>query len=99
MSTSQGVWLAVLVSAICTALLGETELLTPREHHIVSLISVVATAVSGVMLRRPEALGGSAAYFVVKDGAMHKVDKKDFELHARVAGEEKRIAHAEFVDG
>ena len=89
MKTSQALWLAGLVSAICTGLLGETELLSPTAHHWITVCSVIASAVSGFMLQRPAAMGGEPpAYFVVREnGILQKVDKRGFEIHARETAE------------
>ena len=87
MSPSQIGWLCMMVSAICTGLLGEAELLTPREHHIVALIAYIATAISGFMLQRP----GSQAYFIVGEqtGLVKKTDRAGFEQHARESAEQQ----------
>lgn len=83
MSTSQGLWLAGMVSAICTALIGQAELLGEPWRHYVTVVSVIASAVSGFMLQRP----GSQVYFVERDGLVRQVDKAGFEQHAKAAAE------------
>lgn len=83
MSTSQGLWLAGLVSAVCTALLGQAELLGEPWRHLVTTLSVIATAVSGYMLQRP----GAQAYFIQGEGVLKKVDRAEFEQHARLIAE------------
>lgn len=79
MSTSQALWLAGMVSAICTALLGQAELIGEPWRHYITIASVVATAVSGFMLQRP----GSQVYFVERGGVVQQVDRAQFEQHAK----------------
>lgn len=58
MKPSQIAWLLALVSAVCTALIGQAELLGEPWRHYVTTVSVIATAISGFMLQRPNPWNG-----------------------------------------
>lgn len=58
MKPSQIAWLLALVSAVCTALIGQAELLGEPWRHYVTVLSVIVTAVSGFMLQRPNPWDG-----------------------------------------
>ena len=58
MKPSQIGWLIGLVSAICTALIGQAELLGEPWRHYVTIVSVVMTALTGFMLQRPNPWDG-----------------------------------------
>ena len=58
MSGSQIGWLVACVGSVCTALLGQAELLAEPWRHVVTIISVITTALSGFMLQRPNPWDG-----------------------------------------
>lgn len=90
MKPSQIAWLASLVAFICTALIAESDLLSPTIHRYINIVSIIATAVSAFMLQRPAMLGGEPpAYFVVEDrGVLRRLDKGGMEAKAMAVAED-----------
>lgn len=51
MDRKQIAWLVGLVTFVCSAILGQAELIGEPWHHWLSVISIIGTAVTGYMLQ------------------------------------------------
>ena len=52
---SQFAWIAGMVGGVCTALLGQADLVGEPYKHYIAIAGIVATAISGYMIQRPPA--------------------------------------------
>lgn len=53
MAKGQVAWIASLVVCVCGALLGQAELIGEPYRHVLTILMIVGTAVSGFMVQRP----------------------------------------------
>ena len=51
MKASQVAWIVSLAAFVCTALIGQAEMLAEPWRHLVSVIAIIATAISGFIRR------------------------------------------------
>jgi hypothetical protein len=104
MKPSQIAWLVSLAAFVSTALIGQAELLGEPWRHWVSVLAIVATAISGFMVQHPwsgnerrEDTGPS--YFVVRDGIAQRVTRDGFELVLKDSHEHSAPQPLKVVNG
>lgn len=81
---SQVAWIVGLAASVCTALVGQAELLGEPWRHIVTGLGVFATAATGFMLKHPWD-AGQVTYIVVQGGVGAAVSQAAFEAHLKEA--------------
>jgi predicted aspartyl protease len=85
MKASQIAWLTALAAFVSTALIGQAELLGEPWRHVVSILAIVATAISGFMVQHPwdgqtdRRASSSPTYIVIREGVGRKVTQAGVE--------------------
>jgi hypothetical protein len=91
---SQIGWLVSLTAFVCTALIGQAEMLAEPWRHVVSVIAIIATAISGFMVQHPwdgqtdRREGHSPTYIVIRDGVGQKVTQAGVEAILKGAADD-----------
>ena len=94
MKPSQIAWLVGLVAFVCTGLIGQAELLGEPWRHYVTVVSFIATAISGFMLQHPwdsqsdRRTQPSPTYLVIREGVGQKVTQAGAEAALGGAAED-----------
>ena len=94
MKPSQIAWIASLAAFISTALIGQAELLGEPLRHWVTVGSIIATALSGIMVQHPwdgqtdRRDTQSPTYIVIRDGVGQKVTQEGVEALLRDAAQD-----------
>ena len=94
MKPSQIGWLVSLTAFVCTALIGQAEMLAEPWRHVVSVVAIVATAISGFMLQHPwdgqidRREIASPTYIVIRGGVGQQVTQAGAESALRGAAED-----------
>jgi hypothetical protein len=104
MKASQVAWIVSLAAFVCTALIGQAEMLAEPWRHLVSVIAIIATAISGFMVQHPwsgdeRRQDTGPSYFVVRDGIAQRVTRDGFEMVLKDSHEQSAPQPLKVVNG